>query len=128
MDEYNHVITKYDRLCFERDNHSFWAENITEATEDISSLIVWQNFYAYLANSDHVFTDVWKQSIGEQVDEGLTAEFDNQKFETKTVQNGNVTYIKMTPKNLNSCNKTEDAQRLDFVPQGIQEEKSDSLS
>ena len=68
MDEYSQVISKYDRLCTDRDNHSFWAENITEATEDIKSLIVWQNFYAYLANSDHVFTDVWKESLGEQVD------------------------------------------------------------
>lgn len=128
MDEYNHVITKYDRLCEERDNHSFWAENITEATEDISSLIVWQNFYAYLADSGHVFTDVWKQSIGEQVDNGLTAEFDNHKFETKTVQNGNVTYIKMTPKILNTSNKTEHGrcEQMDLIPEGIQEEKSDT--
>ena len=128
MDEYHHAISKYDRLCEERDNHSFWAENITEATEDISSLIVWQNFYAYLADSGHVFTDVWQQSIGEQVDAGLTAEFDNQKFETKTVQNGHVTYIKMTPKILDTSNKTEHARRkqMDLISEGIQEEKSDS--
>ena len=124
MDEYNHVITKYDQLCFERDNHSFWAENITEATEDISSPIVWQNFYAYLANSDHVFTDVWEESLGEQVDKGLTAEDGGVEFDTKVVENGPVTYIKMTPKKLNSSNK--DGERVDPIFKGIPEEKSDS--
>ena len=91
-------------------------------------MIVWQNFYAYLADSGHVFTDVWKQSIGEQVDNGLTAEFDNHKFETKTVQNGNVTYIKLTPKIFNTSNKTEHGRReqMDLISEGIQEEKSDT--
>ena len=125
MDEYSQVISKYDRLCTDRDNHSFWAENITEAGENITSLIVWQNFYAYLANSDHVFTGVWKESLGEQVDKGLTAEYDNQKYDTKTVQNGNVTFIKLTPQNLHASNKTPNGKRLDLISQGIQEEKSD---
>ena len=113
MDEYNIVITKYDRLCFERDNHSFWAENITEATEDISSLIVWQNFYAYLADSSHSFTDTWKESLGEQVDQGLTLKCGDQQFDTVTVQNGNVTYIKMTPENLNASSKH--GEQVDYL-------------
>ena len=124
MDEYNTVVSKYNRLCLERDNHSFWAENIAEATEEISSLIVWQNFYAYLANSDHVFTDVWQESLGEQVDKGLTAEYGGVEFDTKRVENGPVTYIKMTPKNLNTPNK--DGKRLDPISERLPEEKSDS--
>ena len=47
MDEYNSVIKKYDRLCEERNNHLFWAENITEASSGITSKIVWQNFYVW---------------------------------------------------------------------------------
>ena len=127
MDEYNHVIAKYDRLCEERNDNRFWAENITEATEGVTSQIVWQNFYAYLSDSGHVFTDAWKESLGEQVDNGLTMKVGDQKFETETVQNGNVTFIKMIPENLNACNKRSDEQ-MDIVPQGVQEEKSDPLT
>ena len=126
MDEYKSAITKYDRLCEERNNNKFWAENITEATENISSLIVWQNFYAYLANSNHKFTNVWKPSLGEQVDQGLKVKYDDREYKTKTVHNGNVTYIKMTPDNLNVLNK--DGEQMDSVPEGIQEEKSNSIA
>ena len=37
MDEYNRVIAKYDRLCEERNDNRFWAQNITEATEGVTS-------------------------------------------------------------------------------------------
>ena len=127
MDEYNTVIAKYDRLCTERNNNSFWAENITEATENISSAIVWQNFYAYMSDSGHKYTDLWKQSIGEQVDGGLTLKWGDQKFDTVTVQNGDVTYIKMTPtQNLSVSNKTHDGEQMVSVSQGIPEEKSNT--
>ena len=127
MDEYKLVIAKYDRLCKERNNNSFWAENITEATENISSAIVWQNFYAYMSDSGHKYTDLWKQSIGEQVDGGLTLKWGDQKFDTVTVQNGDVTYIKMTPtQNLSVSNKTYDGEQMVSVSQGIPEEKSNT--
>ena len=127
MDEYNTVIAKYDRLCTERNNNSFWAENIIEASENISCRIVWQNFYAYLSDSDHQYTDVWKQSIGEQVDEGLTLQSGDQKFKTVKVQNGNVTYIKMTPtQNLSVSNKTHDGKQMAILSEGVQEEKSNT--
>ena len=120
MDEYNKVVALYDRLCENRNNNKFWAENITEASENITCNLVWQNFYAYLANGDHVFTSEWRQSLGEQVDSGLTFKEGDQKFKTVEVRNGNVTYIKLTP-----TNKKQDAEQMDIVPQGIQEEKSD---
>lgn len=127
MDEYNSVIAKYDRLCEDRNDNKFWAENITEASENISSPIVWQNFYAYLSDSSHKFTYTWKESIGEQVDKGLTMKCGDQEFKTVTVQNGNCTYIKMTPEeNLSTCNKTRNAEQVDSISQGISEEKSDS--
>ena len=128
MDEYNRVIAKYDRLCKERNDNRFWAENITEATEGVTSPIVWQNFYAYLSDGGHVFTDAWKESLGEQVDNGLTLKVGDQKFETESVKNGNVTFIKMIPKNLNACNKRADGEQMDIVSQGVQEEKSDPLT
>ena len=127
MDEYNSVIAKYDRLCVERNNNLFWADNITEATEGVTSAIVWQNFYAYLGNDSHVFTNVWKTSLGELVDDGLTHPKGDQMFKTKTVQNGNVTHIKMTPigpDNLRVLNKNNDGKQMAFIPEGIQEEKS----
>jgi hypothetical protein len=124
MDEYNSVVDKYNRLCEMRNDSRFWAENITEATQDITSRTVWQNFYAYLADSNHSFTDTWKESLGEQVDKGLTMKCGEQKFDTVKVQNGNVTYIKMTPGNLIASSK--DGKQVDIFSQGIQEEKSNS--
>mgnify|MGYP000427432128 CR=1 FL=1 len=124
MDEYNSVVAKYNRLCEERNDSRFWAENITDATQGITSRTVWQNFYAYLADSSHSFTDTWKESLGEQVDQGLTLKCGDQQFDTVTVQNGNVTYIKMTPENLNASSKH--GEQVDCFPAGLQEEKSDT--
>ena len=128
MDEYNRVVAKYDHLCETRNDNRFWAENITEATEGVTSAIVWQNFYAYMADSGHSFTDAWQESLGEQVDKGLTLDIGKQQFETNTVQNGNVTYIKMVPENLIACNKRPNGEQMDIVFKGVQEEKSDPLT
>ena len=99
MDEYDRVCQCYNKLCTERNDPSFWAENILEATKDITQKIVWQNFYAYMANEEHKFTGKWQQSLGDLVDSGVSfkGKHDKVKFNTKTVQNGNVTYIRMTP-------------------------------
>ena len=129
MDEYNSVIKKYDRLCEERNNHLFWAENITEASAGITSKIVWQNFYAYLGDGSHVFSNIWKESLGDLMKTGLTYETGEQTFQTKTVQNGNVTHIRMTPvgpENLKVFTKKEDGKQVVNIPQGIPEEKSNS--
>ena len=96
MDQYNRVIALYDKLCVERNDTSLWAANILDATQQITSQIVWQNFYAYMANGNHVFTDKWQDSLGEQVDNGLVLKKEGQTFKTTTVQNGNITYIRMT--------------------------------
>jgi hypothetical protein len=129
MDEYNRVISKYNQLCEMRNDNKFWAENIIEATENVTSPIVWQNFYAYIANNTHVFSAKWQESLGEQVDQGLQMKCGNedQQFETNTVQNGNVTYIKMTPmgENLKDSNK-DHGKQMDIVSQGVPEEKSDT--
>ena len=126
MDEYNAVVEKYNRLCEERNNNLFWAENITDATDGLVTPIVWQNFYAYMANEQHKYTDKWQESIGEQVEQGLTLKVGSQQFKTKTVHNGPVTYIKMTPENLHVSNKTQDGKQMACISEGIQEEKSDS--
>lgn len=125
MDEYNNVVALYDRLCETRNNNKFWAENITEASANITCNLVWQNFYAYLANGNHVFTSEWRQSLGEQVDSGLTLKEGDQEFKTVEVQNGNVTYIKLTPTNKKQAK--QDAEPMDIVSQGIPEEKSDDV-
>ena len=127
MDEYNALIKKYDKLCEERNDNSFWAENITEATEGVTNPIVWQNFYAYMANDAHKYSD-WKESLGEQYDAGLKLEVGNQEFKTKTVQNGNVTYIRMTPDILHASNKTTQHEQMVGIPEGIPEEKSNAES
>ena len=130
MDEYNAVTSKYDELCKERNNNLFWAQNITEATAGVTSKIVWQNFYSYLGNNEHKFSELWRESLGEQVEGGLTQPSGEHKFKTKTVQNGDVTHIKMTPigpDNLRLLNKS-DAEQVAVIPERIPEEKSDTVS
>ena len=127
MDEYIKVVQLYDKLCVERNDSSFWAENILDATQSITSKIVWQNFYAYMANDAHEFTDKWKDSLGELVDTGFTLKENGVTFNTKTVQNGNVTYIRMTPNKLNPLDK-EDGKQVVGLPQAISEETSGNES
>ena len=123
MDQYQKVIDLYDRLCVERNDSTLWAANILDASQGITSQIVWQNFYAYMANESHVFTDTWQDSLGEQVDKGLTLKDGDVTFKTKKVQNGNVTIIRMTPENFVSSNK-ENGKSLVSISQTISEETS----
>ena len=127
MDEYTKVIHLYDKLCLERNDSSFWAANILDATQGITSKIVWQNFYAYMANEHHEFTDQWKDSLGELVDTGFTLKQDGVTFDTKKVQNGNVTYIRMTPNKLNPLDK-ENGKQVARLSETIQEETPEHVS
>ena len=122
MDQYNRVIAIYETLCKERNDSTFWSSNIVDASQGITDRIVWQNFYAYLANIHHVYTDTWQNSLGELVDQGQIVKQEGQTFKTKTVQNGNVTYIRMTPDNLFSSSK--DGKSLVSTFKTIPEEES----
>ena len=73
-----------------------------------------------MANESHVFNSTWQDSLGEQVDKGLTLKEEGVTFKTIKVQNGNVTYIRMTPDNLVSSNK--DGKSLVGVPETIPQE------
>ena len=127
MDEYIKVVQLYDKLCVERNDSTFWAANILDATQSITSKIVWQNFYAYMANEAHEFTDQWKDSLGELVDTGFTLKENGVTFTTKTVHNGNVTYIRMTPNKLNPLDK-ENGEQVAGLPEAISEETSGNES
>ena len=127
MDEYNKIISVYDKLCLQRNDSSFWAANIIDASQGITQQLVWQNFYAYLANENHVFTEAWQSSLGEAVDKGLVLNEGNVTFKTKEIQNGNVTFIRLTPdKNLNSSNKH--GEQVARLPETISEISPGSLS
>ena len=121
MDEYQTVCALYDKLCLERNCSTLWAANIIDASQGITQKIVWQNFYAYLANSNHIYSDKWNKSLGELVDKGLSLKNEGVQFKTKTVQNGTVTYIQMTPDILLSSNKDNGKQVAD-LPERIPEE------
>ena len=128
MDEYTKVCTKYNRLCTERSHSSFWADNIIQATNGITQPIVWQNFYSYMGNAQHEFSAKWQDSLGEQIDNGLKYKDGDVVFKTKTVQNGNVTYIRMTPvppeENLSVLIKKGNGESVDNIPKAIHEEAS----
>ena len=116
MDEYIKVCALYDKLCKERNCSTLWAANILDASQGITQKIVWQNFYAYMANTSHIYSDKWVDSLGEQVEKGLKLNDEGLKFKTKTVQNGTVTYIQMTPDILLSSNKDNMANKwLSFL-------------
>ena len=79
-----------------------------------------------MANSSHKFTDKWLDSLGEQVDKGLTMKVGAVAFKTKEVQNGNVTIIQMTPEkphNLITSNK-DNGKQVARLSEAIPEEAS----
>ena len=121
MDEYKTVCALYDKLCLERNCSTLWAANILDASQGITQKIVWQNFYAYMANTNHIYSDKWVDSLGEQVEKGLKLNDEGLKFKTKTVQNGTVTYIQMTPDILLSSNK-DNGKQVALIPERLSQE------
>jgi hypothetical protein len=101
MDEYQKAVKIYDRLCSERSDHTFWSSNLEEATLHLKTDIGWQNFYCYLNNNQHEFQNEMKPSLGDAID---NKELDNvyksdpYEYDYKTVQNGNVTIMRVTPR------------------------------
>jgi hypothetical protein len=100
MDDFNKAVKLYERLCFERSDHTFWSANLEEATLHLKTDIVWQNFYSYLNNNEHEFTSTMKPSLGDSIDNntlGDVYKWDANEYNYKTVQNGNVTIMQVTP-------------------------------
>ena len=122
MDEYKQVCALYNKLCEERNCSTLWAANIVDASQGITQKIVWQNFYAYMANTHHIYSDKWLDSLGEQVEKGLKLNEEGIKFKTKTVQNGTVTYIQMTPEILLSSINKDNGKQVADIPERLPEE------
>ena len=61
-------------------------------------------------------------SLGEQVEKGLKLNEEGIKFKTKTVQNGTVTYIQMTPEILLSSINKDNGKQVADLPERIPEE------
>ena len=122
MDEYKQVCALYNKLCKERNCSTLWAANIVDASQGITKKIVWQNFYAYMANTNHIYSDKWLDSLGEQVEKGLKLNEEGIKFKTKTVQNGTVTYIQMTPEILLSSINKDNGKQVADLPERLPEE------
>ena len=81
-----------------------------------------------MGNDQHAFSAKWQDSLGEQIDNGLKYKDGDVVFKTKTVQNGNVTYIRMTPvppeENLSVLIKKGNGESVDNIPKAIHEEAS----
>ncbi len=122
MDEYKQVCALYNKLCKERNCSTLWAANIVDASQGITQKLVWQNFYAFLANSSHIYSDKWLDSLGEQVEKGLKLNEEGIKFKTKTVQNGTVTYIQMTPEILLSSINKDNGKQVADIPERVPQE------
>jgi hypothetical protein len=95
--QYNVAIKEFNRLTKKRQDPSFWMANIVDSVIGMSENIGWQNFYSYLANDKHIFQNIMKKTLGECVDEGEKYPPSEVEFEITSVQNGDVTHMKMVP-------------------------------
>lgn len=103
MDEYNTAVELYEKLCEERPYDENWSDNIIEGSVGIKSPIAWQNFHSYLSNTSHSFVNRMLPSLGDAIDNGeVSSEIvynkDPYEYDYKTVDNGPVRIIRMTPK------------------------------
>jgi hypothetical protein len=99
-EEYQQAVKLYNRLCLERPHHTFWSANLEEATTGLKTNIGWQNFYCYLNNDTHTFTSIMKPSLGDSITNNTIGDIyqsDANEYKYKTVQNGNVTIMRVTP-------------------------------
>ena len=129
MDEYNKTVKLYNQICNDRDHHTFWSENIVEATQDLKDPIAWQNFYAYLANDQHKFTLKQGVTLGEaMLSDSFADPYANTKFKCKEFKNGNVTIIKMTPENFDTNNKIDNGEPLVNISEKLQIEAQGTVS
>ena len=95
--QYNFAIQLFNRLSEERQDPSFWMANIVDSTIGLDEEIGWQNYYSYLADENHIFQNIMKKTLGECIDEGESYPQSEGEFEIKSVQNGDVTHMKMVP-------------------------------
>ncbi len=95
--QYNFAIQLFNSLSEERQDPSFWMANIVDSTIGLSENIGWQNYYSYLADDKHIFQNIMKKTLGECIDEGESVPHSDVGFEITSVQNGDVTHMKMIP-------------------------------
>ena len=95
--QYNFAIQLFNRLSEERQDPSFWMANIVDSTIGLDEEIGWQNYYSYLADENHIFQNIMKKTLGECIDEGESYPQSEVEFEITSVQNGDVTHMKMIP-------------------------------
>ena len=130
QDEYTFALNKFDELEIKRNDPSFWADNLIQATKDLKNPIAWRNFYAVLGNADHKYSDeknvrTLHDWLGDHKD-GVVDMNDtsNVQFTEKRVENGNVVHIRLTP-NINEYiakqpNHGQEIEPVDFLPEIVE--------
>jgi hypothetical protein len=101
MDEYLKAVEIYERLCMERSDHTFWSSNLEESTVHIKQAVAWQNFYCYLNDNKHKYVNELQPSLGDAIDTNTVGDpyaSDPHEYDYVTVQNGNVTVMKVMPR------------------------------
>ena len=92
------ACSKYNKLCKERRDPSQWSDNIIDATTGITENVTWTNFYSFLSNEEHAYSESKTRTLGDVLNEGPITPIESEiKLKTTRVQNGNVTYIRVTP-------------------------------
>ena len=123
MDEYLKTVALYDRLCLERNHHSFWACNILDATRNLKDPVAWQNFYGYMANDQHEFKLELGKTLGQMIDDGEIGDVYKNAvpMNEKIIMNGDVTLCYETPKIIEPINKTEEDEQksMDQLPKKL---------
>ena len=129
--EYTYALNKYDKLAEKRNDPSFWADNLIQATKDLKHPIAWRNFYAVLGNSDHVYSDAkGVRTLNDWLEDHKDGVIDPKdvspiQFTETRVKNGRTVHIRLTP-NIDEYienNGGKAIKPMDNVPEIVEEEK-----
>ena len=119
--QYHTAVTEYERLCKARTDPSQWSENIIDATTDLVEPIAWTNFYTYLSDEAHKYSDIKTRTLGDALDDGpILPSPCPVKLKTVSVQNGTVTHIRVTP-DISSYIEKDGRKSLDELSETMDE-------
>lgn len=123
--QYLAAVSKYDELCETRTDPSQWSENIIDASVGITENIAWTNFYSYMADDQHAYSERKTRTLDDALKDGPILPANSTiRLKEKWIQNGTVTHILVTPDISQYIEKDDGRKKsVDQLPE-IVDEKS----
>ena len=119
--QYHEAVMEYEKLCLRRSDPSQWSENIIDATANIVENIAWTNFYTYLADDSHKYSNLKTRTLGDALNDGPIKRLDSPvKLKTTYVKNGTVTHIRVTP-DISQYIEKDGRKSVDELPETVDE-------